>query len=79
MSTTEIIRRAVVAGALAAGSATLVSAEANGKTGVQLVVKEADRRVDVLVDGKPVHVLHLARPRSRSPCSIRCARRRARW
>jgi len=53
MSRTEIIRRAVVAGALAATSATLVSAEANGKTGVQLVVKEADRRVDVLVDGKP--------------------------
>jgi len=53
MSRTELIRRAVVAGALAASSATLVSAEANGKTGVQLVVKEADRRVDVLVDGKP--------------------------
>jgi hypothetical protein len=53
VSTTEIIRRAVVAGALAASSATLVRAEANGKTGVQLVVKEADRRVDVLVDGKP--------------------------
>ena len=53
MSRTEIIRRAVVAGALAASSASLVSAEANGKTGVQLVVKEADRRVDVLVDGKP--------------------------
>jgi hypothetical protein len=53
MSRTEIIRRAVVAGALAATSASLVSAEANGKTGVQLVVKEADRRVDVLVDGKP--------------------------
>ena len=53
MSRTEIIRRAVVAGALAASSVTLVSAEANGKTGVQLVVKEADRRVDVLVDGKP--------------------------
>jgi hypothetical protein len=53
MSRTEIIRRAVVAGALAASSAALVSAEANGKTGVQLVVKETDRRVDVLVDGKP--------------------------
>jgi len=53
MSRTELIRRAVVAGALAASSAALVSAEANGKTGVQLVVKEADGRVDVLVDGKP--------------------------
>ena len=38
---------------LAASSASFLSAEANGKTGVQLVVKEADRRVDVLVDGKP--------------------------
>jgi Family of unknown function (DUF6807) len=38
---------------LAGGANVLSAAEANGKTGVQLVVKEADRRVDVLVDGKP--------------------------
>jgi Family of unknown function (DUF6807) len=52
MSRTEIIRYGAIAIAFAAGAAR-VSAEANGKTGVQLVVKEADRRVDVLVDGKP--------------------------
>ena len=54
MSRSEIIRRAVVV-ALLAGGAAIVSAEAkaNGKSGVQLVVKEADRRVDVLVDGQP--------------------------
>ena len=54
MSRAEIIRRSAVAIAFVAGAANVVSAaEANGKTGVQLVVKEADRRVDVLVDGKP--------------------------
>jgi hypothetical protein len=54
MSRTGIIRRRAVALAFVAGAASVVSAaEANGKSGVQLVVKEADRRVDVLVDGKP--------------------------
>src|SRR5258707_5793872 len=53
MSRAEIIRRSAVAIAFVAGAANVVSAEANGKTGVQLVVKEADRRVDVTIDGKP--------------------------
>src|SRR5258707_11120936 len=53
MSRAEIIRRSAVAIAFVAGAANVVSAEASGKTGVQLVVKEADRRVDVLVDGQP--------------------------
>jgi hypothetical protein len=54
MSRSEIIRSAVVVAILAGGAAS-VSAEAaaSGKTGVQLVLKEADRRVDVLVDGQP--------------------------
>ena len=53
MSRAEIVRRSTVAIAFVAGAANVVSAEANGKAGVQLVVKEGDRRVDVLVDGKP--------------------------
>jgi Family of unknown function (DUF6807) len=55
MSRSEIIRGAVVVVVLAGGAASVsaeAEAKANGKTGVQLVVKEADRRVDVLVDGQ---------------------------
>jgi hypothetical protein len=54
MSRTEIVCRTALA-ALFLASAALASAAAggNGKTGVQLVVKEADRRVDVTVDGQP--------------------------
>jgi methane monooxygenase PmoA-like len=52
MSRSEIIRGAVVVVVLAGGTA-VVGEAADGKTGVQLVVKEADRRVDVLVDGQP--------------------------
>jgi Methane oxygenase PmoA len=54
MSRSEIIRGAVVVVVLAGGAASVsAEAKADGKTGVQLVVKEADRRVDVLVDGQP--------------------------
>jgi Family of unknown function (DUF6807) len=55
MSRSEIIRGAVVVVVLAGGAASVsaeAEAKANGKTGVQLVVKAADRRVDVLVDGQ---------------------------
>ena len=55
MSRSEIIRRTVVAVALASSAsvpAVVTTVEAS-KPGVQLEVKEADRRVDVFVDGKP--------------------------
>ena len=54
MSRSEIIRGAVVVVVLAGGAASVsAEAKADGKTGVQLVVKESDRRVDVLVGGQP--------------------------
>jgi len=52
MTRSGIIRSAVVV-ALLAGGAAIVVAAADGKKGVQLVVNEAGRRVDVLVDGQP--------------------------
>ena len=52
MSRSGIIRSAVVVAVLVGGAAIVVAA-ADGKKGVQLVVKEGDRRVDVLVDGQP--------------------------
>jgi methane monooxygenase PmoA-like len=55
MSRTAVVRRRAFAlsFAVVAGGPALLSAAADGKTGVQLVVREADRRVDVLVDGQP--------------------------
>jgi len=52
MSRSGIIRSAVVVAVLVGGAAIVVAA-ADGKKGVQLVVKEGDRRVDILVDGQP--------------------------
>src|SRR6266849_2023280 len=53
-----ILRMALVpllVASLAGGASAVVSAQAKteGKKGVQLVVKDADRRVDVLIDGEP--------------------------
>jgi methane monooxygenase PmoA-like len=55
MSTSKAFRRTAAVLAVLAGSAGVVSAraKADGKRGVQLVVDEPGRRVDVLVDGQP--------------------------
>jgi methane monooxygenase PmoA-like len=57
MANLDFIRHRVIPAGLAAmvacaGSA-LLSAETKAGKGVQLVVKDADRRVDVLIDGQP--------------------------
>lgn len=55
MSRSEIVRRSAVVVAVLASGAAVVSTQskADGKRGVQLVVDEPARRVDVLVDGQP--------------------------
>jgi len=47
------IRRTVAAAVMVAGAAVAAASQADAQTGVQVIPKLAEHRVDVLVDGKP--------------------------
>ena len=62
------------------GACRLVSsASPDAGKGVQVTVKEAERRVDVLGRRPAVHVVRLADVAEKAGARIRSARRRARW